>query len=116
MPMFTSYLNLIAGTGRTAITHIQTHSADPGAAGTANPTSAARQPVTWGAVTTGNFGFTGSLNYTGIAANGAVTHITYWTALTGGICHGSASLTGDTTANSAGEFSLTSAQINHNAA
>lgn len=116
MPMSTAYLNAIAGTGRTSITHIQLHSADPGASGTTAATTAARQAVTWAAVASGNFAMSGSLNFTGGAANGAVTHISYWSASTGGTYYGSAALTGDTTFNSAGEYTLTAAQINHAAA
>jgi hypothetical protein len=68
---------------RAAMTHMQLHSGDPGAAGTANVTSAARQPVTWSAATAdGDFGLSASVNFTGVAANGATTYVSLWSAIT----------------------------------
>ena len=101
---------------RSAITHIQTHSADPGAAGTTSPTTAARQAVTWSAATAdGDFGLSATLNFTGIAANGGVTYVSLWSALTVGTWYGNYATTGDATANAAGEWSLTALNLNGSA-
>lgn len=99
---------VIGGTAmRNAITHLQLHSANPGAAGTTSPTTAARQPSTGvvdaaGKITWSNIAFTGN------AANGPVTHVTYWSAITGGTWYGTTALTGDTVANAAGDYTITS--------
>ena len=94
------------------ITHLQLHSADPGAAGTTGVTSAGRQAVTWSVDADGDLTITGTLNFTGGAANGACTWVSGWSASTGGTFRGAWQLTGDTTFNSAGEYSLTGLTIN----
>jgi hypothetical protein len=64
---------------------MQLHSGDPGAAGTANTTSAARQAISWGAPTgPGTFGLSASINFTGVAANGAATYISLWSQVAAG--------------------------------
>lgn len=88
------------------ITHIQLYSAATDAAGTLNAVGArvaasatvdADGDLTWS-----------NLAFTGLAANQAVAAAGYWTALTGGTFYGSQALTGDTAANAAGEFNITS--------
>lgn len=88
-----------------AITHMQLHSAAPGAAGTTgavgtrvavNGTVDADGDITWTNVA-----------FTGLTANQAVTHVSYWSASTAGTFHGSAALTGDTSANAAGAYTVT---------
>ena len=92
-----------------AITHLAIHTADPGSTGL-NPSSAARQPVTWtntnGDLTASNIAFTGG------AASGPATYVGYWSASTGGTFYGSDALTGDQTFNASGEYTITSAAIN----
>jgi hypothetical protein len=86
--------------------YVALHGADPGTTGT-SPTSAARVAATWsvsGAVATA----AANLAFTGGFSNGAVTHVGYWSALTGGTFYGSQALTGDATFNSAGQYTLTS--------
>jgi Zn-dependent oligopeptidase len=101
---------------RAAMTHMQLHSGDPGAAGTANVTSAARQPVTWSAATAdGDFGLSASVNFTGVAANGATTYVSLWSAITAGTWYGNFALTGDQTANAAGEYTVTALNLNGSA-
>lgn len=107
MVMHDSALVLAAAPVRTAITHVQTHTADPTVAGTSNLTSAARQAVTWGAVDgDGDFSNSAAINFTGGAASGACTWVSYWTASSGGTCHGRKALTGDQTFNAAGEYTI----------
>ncbi len=91
----------------TAITHMQLHSGAPGGAGTSNVTTAARQAVNGTVDADGDISWA-SIAFTGVAANGSVTHVSYWSALTSGTYYGSSALTGDTTANSAGEYTVTS--------
>ena len=89
-----------------AITHMQLHSSAPGAAGTTgavgtrvavNGTVDADGDITWTNVA-----------FTGLPANQAVSHVSYWSALTSGTFYGSAALSGDTSANAAGAYTVTS--------
>lgn len=101
---------------RSAMTHMQLHSGDPGAAGTANVTSAARQAVTWSAATAdGDFGLSASVNFTGVAASGATQYVSLWSAATNGTHYGNFQLTGDQTANAAGEYTVTALNLNGSA-
>lgn len=101
---------------RTAMTHMQTHSGDPGAAGTSNPTTAARQPVTWAAATgDGDFDLASTVVFTGITPNGDVTYVTLWSALNGGTWYGNFQLSGDLVANSSGEYSVSALSLNGSA-
>ncbi len=93
-------LVLAANAVDTAITHMQLHSGARGAAGTTNVTSAARVAV--------NGTVDGDVAFTGVAASGAVAEVSYWSASSGGTYYGGAALSGDTTANAAGEYTVTS--------
>lgn len=108
MALNTAGLNYVLGTGSfvSAAVYLALHTADPGTTGT-SPAASARVAASWGAasggvVTTTNKAFTGG------AASGAVTHVGYWSASTTGTFYGSQALTGDTTFNSAGEYTITS--------
>jgi hypothetical protein len=91
---------------KNAVTHLQLHSAAPGAAGT---TAAVGTRV----ASTGTVDADGDITwanaaFTGLTANQAVTHVSYWTAATAGTFYGSAALTGDAAANAAGAYTVTS--------
>ena len=116
MPLNNTAMVVAANALRSAITHMQTHSGDPGAAGTSNTTSGARRPVTWAAATSdGDFGLLAAVNFTGIASNGAVTWVSLWSAITGGTHYGNFQLTGAAAANAAGEYTVTSLNLNGSA-
>lgn len=88
------------------ITHLQLHSAAPGAAGTTSPVGSR---VAASATVDGDGDLTFSnVAFTGLTANQSVTHVSYWSASTGGTYYGSCSLSGDSAANSAGEYTVTS--------
>lgn len=90
---------------KNAITHIQLHNGAHGAAYTTNAVGT-RAGVAGTVDADGDI--TWSPAFTGLAANQAVTHVSYWTALTAGTNYGGAALgAGDTSANAAGEFSVT---------
>ncbi len=93
-----------------AITHMQLHSAAPGAAGTTAAVGA-RVAVNGTVDADGDITWT-NVAFTGLPASGAVTHVSYWSALTAGTFYGSAALTGDLTANAAGQYTITSAAEN----
>lgn len=88
-----------------AITHMQLHSSNTSptwataAVGTrvaVNGTVDADGDITWT-----------STAFTGLTANQAIGGISYWSASTSGTCYGGSSTTGDATANSAGEYTVT---------
>ena len=107
---------LAANALRSAITHLQLHSGDPGAAGTSNVTTAARKAVTWSAATSnGDFGLDESIEVTGVAANGDCTYVSAWSALTDGTHYGNFELAGDTEADSAGKYTLTALDLDGSA-
>lgn len=88
-----------------AITHFQAHSSGTNPAANAvgsrvavNGTVDADGDITWTGV-----------NFTGLGANGPVTYVSYWSASSAGTSYGGFVPSGDTTANSAGEFSITTA-------
>lgn len=95
----------------TAITHMQANSGTaPGGSGTTgaigsrvavNGTVDADGDITWTNVA-----------FTGLAANAPVGSVTYWSAGTGGTYLGFSVTVGDTTANSAGEFTVVSVTEN----
>lgn len=116
MALANAAMIIAANALRTAITHAALHTGAPGAAGTSNTTTAARQPITWSAATNdGDFGLASALNFTGGAANGAVTYVSLWSAITAGTFYGDYAITGDATFNSAGEYTLTALNLNGSA-
>jgi hypothetical protein len=106
---------LAANALRAAMTKMRLHAGDPGAAGTSNPTTSTVQSVTWSAATSnGDFGLSAAVNFTGVAANGATQWVSLWdTANT--TWYGNFQLTGDQTANAAGEYSVTALNLNGSA-
>lgn len=105
MPLTDATLNSLGTSLATLITHVGLSTADPGTTG-ANPSAAARLPVTWAVDGDGDL-TTAAKNFTGGAANGPVHSVTYWSSLTAGTFRGADPVTGDTTFNSAGEYTAT---------
>lgn len=100
---------------RTAMAKMRLHSGDPGVAGTSNETSATAQAVTWSAATSdGDFGLSAAVNFTGVAANGACQYVSLWDT-TNATWYGNFQLSGDQTANAAGEYSVTALNLNGSA-
>jgi len=89
-----------------AITHFQLHSGARGAAGTLLAVGT-RVAVNGVVDADGDIVWT-STAFTGLPANQAVAEVSYWSALTAGTYYGGAALTGDATANAAGEYTVTS--------
>jgi hypothetical protein len=112
---------LDAITGRTTYTasaafYVQLHTGDPGAAGTSNvATETDRTAVTFGnAAATGAISNTADVEWTNVAATETITHVSFWTASSGGTFLGSddlassAALTaGDTLRIPTGDLDLT---------
>lgn len=106
MALVSATLNSLATSFGALATHLSLHTADPGTTG-ANTATSARVPAAWGAASAGKVTATNKA-FTGGAASGTVTHVGYWSALTGGTFCGSRALTGDNTFNAAGEYTVTS--------
>ena len=110
MPLNDTILNLGNATKQTAMTHMAIHTAAPDAAGS-NPSTAGRQPITWVTAANGDLVITADLSFTGGASSGAATHIGFWSASSSGTFYGWLPLTGDTTFNAAGEYTVTGVTI-----
>lgn len=96
------------------ITHMQLHSTNVGGAWATgavgarvavNCTVDADGDITWSSVA-----------FTGLGASQAIGGVSYWGSLTGGTNYGGSATSGDATANSAGEYTLTSVTENSTAA
>ena len=88
-----------------AITHMGLFSAATNATGTTNAIGA-RVAVNGTVDADGDITWT-TVAFTGLTANQAVHSVGYWSASTAGTFYGSTVLTGDATANSAGEYTVT---------
>lgn len=89
------------------ITQMSLHSADPGAAGTSNETTAARKSITLVNDGSGNLSVS-NVAFTGGTANGAVQYCAIWAGAT---FKGKFVLSGDAAFNAAGEYTVTSLTI-----
>jgi len=84
---------------------------DPGGAGTANNSTAARVAVPWTAAAGGDSQNSSDMNFTGGAAGGPALYITLWSASSGGTYRGYKLTTGDTSFNAAGEVTVKAGQL-----
>jgi len=88
---------------------LQLHDGDPGAAGTANRVGGGNgeEAATFAAASNGERALASNVDFTGLAASQTVTWFSVWAGAT---FLGKGQITsGDTAANAAGEFSLTTA-------
>ena len=82
------------------------HSGAPGSAGTDNELGAGLSSATFNAASGGERALNAGVTVTGLASNQSVTHFSLWLN-SGTVFKGGFAITsGDTTANSAGEFTL----------
>jgi hypothetical protein len=89
---------------KNAITHVQAYSAATNAGGTTNAVGS-RLAVTGSVDSDGDITIAGM--FTGLSASQAVYSVGYWSASSGGTFYGERPITsGDTAANSSGEFSF----------
>jgi len=110
MPLNDTLLNVGANAMAASATHLSLATANPEPGGSNHATSA-RVVASWGAAATGDLTISNKA-FTGGAANGPCTYVCFWSAITGGVFYGSVALTGDTTFNSAGEYTITSLTVN----
>lgn len=117
MALTDAVLNSLGTSLSGLITHLELHTGDPGAAGTSNQTTAARQAVSWSVDADGDLTNTATVSFTGGAASGACTYVSLWGGAGAntkgtGTFRGSYALSGDTTFNSSGQYDITSITIN----
>jgi hypothetical protein len=94
-----------------AITHVQFHSADPGASGTANVIAGGRFAIDLNS-TDGDLSLGATVAATGLTAGAAVWGWTFWSASAAGVYYGSVQRnSGDTNVNASGQYSITSISI-----
>lgn len=91
---------------KNAITHAQLHSAATNSAGTTNVIGT--RVATTGSVDSDGDITWSNIAFTGLSANQAVHSVTLWSASSSGTIYGTYVLTGDATANAAGEYTVTS--------
>lgn len=106
-------LVLAANAVDAAITHLQLYSAATNAGGTTNAVGA-RVAVNGAVDADGDITWT-NVAFTGLTANQTIHSVGYWTASTGGTFYGSTALSGDLSANAAGEYTVSSLAENFTA-
>jgi hypothetical protein len=90
------------------VDRIRLHSADPGASGTTAALGSLTS-ATFSAASSGSRVLSGNVDFTGLGASQSVTYFSIWLN-SGTVFKGSGQITsGDTTANSSGEYRLTTA-------
>lgn len=109
MAMNSAYLDLIANAGKAAVTHVSLG----GGATAIGELGVTRQAIDWGVTADGNFSATNNPLFT-VPAASTVTHVQFWSALTGGTLYGAKGVTSETF-NGEGTYTVSSAVINHNA-
>lgn len=98
-----------------AYPYVALHSADPGATGLNEVTAAGRLAANWGAATgSGDASLAAAINFSGMAANQAVTYVGLWDSSVAGAGNfgGGFALTGDQAANTAGDYTVSSLTVN----
>lgn len=98
---------------KNAITHLQLHSTNVGGAWGTNAVGS--RVASTGVVDADGDIVWSNVNFTGLTANQAVGGVSYWSASTGGTNYGGSATSGDATANSAGEITLTTVAENSTA-
>lgn len=113
MPINDALLNIGANAMGAAADFQSLHTATPNTSGS-NETTAPRVASGWATAANGDISATNK-NFTGGAANGPVAAIGFWSESTGGTFYGYLPLTGDTTFNSAGEYTVSTVTLNGSA-
>lgn len=103
-------LNALANHLASLVGRLTVHSGDPGAAGTANTTTAGHQTPTWATASSGRLNLATSVAFTGGAPSGPCTHVGLWSA-DGTVFYGPYALTGDQTFDASGGYTLNSISL-----
>lgn len=103
-------LNVAANAMAAAYPYLSLHTSGA-VTSSGSESTAARVAANWSAATGGDIASSNRV-FTGGAANGPVVRVGYWSAATGGTYGGGSLLTGDTSFNSAGEYTVNSVTEN----
>lgn len=92
-----AWLNVLRNTTFTGVAtvYVQLHKGDPGAAGTANVSAGdtSRNTITWAAPSGGSMALSAmGGSWTNAGTSETLTHISFWSASTGGTFYGSVAL------------------------
>lgn len=110
MPLNDAILNIGVTAMQAAMTHMQIHTALPNSSGS-NEATSARIACGWGAAANGDFATLTNKAFTGGAAGGPALYVGFWSASAAGTFYGYLPLSGDTTFNSSGQYTITSLTI-----
>jgi hypothetical protein len=92
--LITAEANTLLDTFGTAFPWVQLHTGFPGAAGTANVAgNTVRKQATWNTAASATKTTSADLAWTSVSTSETYTHVTYWSASSGGTCGGSGPLT-----------------------
>ena len=105
--MLDAYTGVATYTANAAV-YVKLHIGDPGAAGTSNPaTETTREQATFGsAASSGAISNTADIEWTSVAATETLTHVSLWTASTGGTFIGSDDLPASKNVNAGDTFRI----------
>ena len=109
MPLNDTLLNTGVTAMQSAATHLSLHSATPNASGSNEVGT--RVAAGWPAAANGDFGTITNKNFTGLPASGPIAAVGFWSAASAGTYYGHQALTGDATANAAGEYTVVSLAV-----
>lgn len=91
---------------------VQLHTADPGAAGTtAVAAETTRKQASFAAASGGAITTDAALDWTAVAANETITHISFWTASSAGTFLGSDALDSSAVLSAGGNFTIASGDL-----
>lgn len=111
MALFTNAIQVGSAAIADVLDYAQFHNGDPGGAGTDNVIAGGRAAIVMVAAS-GNMALDESVTKTGLDPLETVTHISFWSAASGGTCYGAAPRTaGDAATNAAGEYTLEAISI-----
>lgn len=110
MALNDAILNIGANAMAAAMAYGSIHTATPNGSGS-NESSAPREAIDWATASGGDLALDAPIAFEGGAASGAAHDIGFWSASTGGVFYGYLPLTGDTTFNAAGEYTVTAVSL-----
>lgn len=87
------------------VDRVSLHSGDPGTTGANYISGGGKQAATFNAASSGERVLNANVDFTSLGASQSVTHFGFWLNA-GDVFKGGAALTGDATANAAGEYTL----------
>jgi hypothetical protein len=97
---------------RPLMTHVQFHVGNPGPSGTGAAAYGARQAITWAAASAGSLD-SSNIPELAVGAGDTIGGVSFWSALSSGVCYGGKGVTAETFTN-AGTYRLLDADYDLN--